>query len=222
VAGLKAREFANQAAPEQINRVLELIESIGTESANGGVLVQTSETTSEDAVISIPNGLSGFPWSGLSVSMEFGTDLSFSFADGNGRETILCGRKYSFLPIPRERTRTGKLRNIFDPSRYLKLQPELEGALADICPDCPRETLSALVCNGRIEFEPIDQLRIGTSAAWVQTPEWQTCDQCKKRLVLILQLPGSSTGRKELREGTIYLFGCVAHLKDTKQVVQFS
>jgi hypothetical protein len=104
----------------------------------------------------------------------------------------------------------------------LKLQPELASALADICKGHPLETLSAVLCDGRIEFEPIDQPRIGTSAAWVQQPEWQYCDSCRKRMKLILQLPGSCIGQKQYREGTLYLFGCGNHPLEIKSVVQFS
>lgn len=222
---LKRREVTRslaQATPEQIGSVLDLVESIGTEPPVGGVLVRTNQPTSSDAVIAVPDSLADFPWAGWSISLEFGSEPSFTLNDESSDETRLCGHTYRFLPIPRARTQTGKLRNIFDPSRYLKLQPELEAALSDICPNHPQETLSAILCNGRIEFESIDQPRIGTSAEWIQTPEWQSCDSCRKRLRLILQLPGVCTGQKDLREGTIYLFGCAAHPSDTKRVIQFS
>lgn len=218
----KVRDSLAQATPEEIGRVIDLVESIGTEQPVGGILIQTNEPADAEAAISIPEGISDFPWSGRTATMSFGPDLSFDLTAEKTDETRLCGRKYKFMPIPRMRTKSGKLRNLFDPARYMKLRPELEAALSDICSDHPAETLSAILCDGRIEFEPIDQPRIGTSASWVQTPEWQSCDSCKKRMKLIIQIPGPCTGRKELREGTIYLFGCPDHPDETKQVLQYS
>jgi hypothetical protein len=216
------RNSLSQATSEQLGRVIDLVDSIGTEPPVGGILIQTNDRSDSNAVISIPEGISDFPWSGRSVLMKFDPDLSFELTDKESDESRLCGWKYRFMPIPRIQTRSGKARNIFDPARYMKLQPELKEAVSEICPGHPEETLSALLCNGQIEFEPIDQPRIGTSAAWVQTPEWQSCDTCKKRMKLILQLPGPCTGKKELREGTIYLFGCASHPSKTKQVLQYS
>jgi hypothetical protein len=211
-----------QATPAQIERVLNLVESIGTEPAVGGILVRTNESASAGTVISIPSSLADFPWSGWSISIGFHPELAFALSEQKADETRLCGRRYMFLHIPRKKTKSGKLRNIFDPSRYLRLRPDLAEALADICPNHPQETLSAILCNGRVEFEPVDQPRIGASAEWMQSPEWQTCDTCKKRLMLVLQLPGTCVSEKRFREATIYLFGCPVHPKDTKQVVQFS
>jgi hypothetical protein len=222
---LKRRQVRNslsQATSGQIGRVIDLVESIGTEPPIGGILIPTNNKTDSSAVISIPEGISDFPWSGRSIVMELDPDLSFHLTDKESDESRLCGRMYSFMPIPRIQTKSGKARNVFDPARYMKLQPELREALSEICPEHPEETLSAILCNGQIEFEPIDQPRIGTSAGWVQTPEWQSCDTCKKRMKLVLQLPGLCTGKKELREGTIYLFGCVSHPNETKQVLQYS
>lgn len=216
------RDSLAQATSEQIGHVLDLVESIGTEPPVGGILIQTNDATDSYAAISIPDALSDFPWSGWSVSMKFEPDLSFDLSNKKLDGSRLCGRKYKFMSIPRVRTKSGKLRNVFDPARYMKLEPELETSLSEICPDHPEEALSAILCNGRIEFEPIDQPRIGTSASWIQTPEWQSCDICRKRMTLILQLPGLCTGRKELREGTIYLFGCGDHPHETKQVLQYS
>lgn len=216
------RKSLSQATSEQIGRVIDLVESIGTEPPIGGVLIQTNDEIDSDAVISIPVGISDFPWSGRSVVLSFDPDLSLDLTDKEFEESRLCGRVYRFMSIPRIRTKSGKTRNIFDPARYIELQPELNEALSEICPEYPEEALSAILCNGRIEFEPIDQRRIGTSAGWVQTPEWQSCDTCKNRMKLILQLPGVCTGKKELYEGTIYLFGCPNHAADTKQVLQYS
>lgn len=218
----KVGSSLSQATSEQIGRVVDLVESIGTEPPVGGILIPTNDEADLGAVINIPEGISEFPWSGKSVSMKFDPDLSFDITDREAGESRLCGQRYKFMPIPRIQTKSGKARNVFDPARYMKLQPELEEALTEICPDHPTEALSAILCDGQIEFEPIDQPRIGTSASWVQSPEWQSCDNCKKPMKLIVQLPGPCTGKKELREGTIYLFGCASHPDETKQVLQYS
>lgn len=211
------------ATPEQISRITGLVESIGTEPSVGGILVETDERASGQTVISIPENIHDFPWAGQSVILKFDPDHVFSISEESSGHTLVSGRVYRYMAVPRVRTKSGKLRNVFDQKRFPKLNPGLLSALAEICEDYPQATLSAILWNGDLDPpEPVDQLRIGTSAAWMQMPEWQYCERCRKRMRLVVQIPGPCTEEKRYRESTLYLFGCVEHTRETKSVVQFS
>jgi hypothetical protein len=52
-------------------------------------------------------------------------------------------------------------------------------------------------------------------------PEYP-CGQCKKRLGLILQQPGTLVHKKAFHAGTFYLFGCASHPDQTATIVQYT
>lgn len=216
-------EALSKASPEQVSRIISLVESIGTEPPVGGLLVGTGEQQSGQTSISIPECIHDFPWAGQTVFLSFDPDPVFSLSEGSTDCTHTGGRVYRYVPVPRIKTKSGKLRNVFSLPRFVDLNSELLPALADICEKHPMETLSAILWNGELDPpEPVDQLRIGTSAAWMQEPEWQYCGKCRKRMRLIVQVPGPCTGEKRLQESTLYLFGCNDHPNETKSVAQFS
>jgi hypothetical protein len=126
--------------------------------------------------------------------------------------------------VPRTRLKSGKLRNLFSPKRYLSGTPELTRALREVCPAHPGELLCYLLCVGQesFEFEPIDQARVGTVPAWVQDAEWPTCPQCRRRMSVILQIPGTLLWPKPSPRGTFYWFGCKRHPERTETVAQFT
>lgn len=215
----------NSATPQQIDRITTLIESLGSEPSVGGVLIRTKgqgQGKDERCVVTIPTKIADFPWSGISYMVQTNRNVSFNPTKKHVEGTELLGHKYRFLAIPRHLTKTGKARNIFDPARYIKLCPELKDALKDVSAKYPMELLSYILCDGRIEFEPIDQLRIGTSAAWVQDPEWKYCPSCRKRMTLIIQLPGTHIHKKAFHRGTFFLFGCKSHPEFTECVEQYT
>ena len=111
---------------------------------------------------------------------------------------------------------------MFDPGRCIAASPALADALREVSPGHPRELLSYLVCNERIEFEPIDQSRIGTNPAWVQDPELPSCRRCGTRMALIVQLPGDVVHPRAFHRGTFFLFGCRKHPEETKTVAQYT
>jgi hypothetical protein len=160
----------------------------------------------------------------MSIAIEVGRDVQFRFLDASVQGTQLLGLKYRPVAVPRLTLKSGETRNQFAPSQYLKGNEELREKLKRICPSYPLELLSYLLCAGResFEFEPFDQGRIGTSAAWIQDPEFQYCDQCNKRMVLILQVPGALLDKKAYNPGTFYLFGCKNHPDRTRAVNQFT
>jgi hypothetical protein len=213
------------ATGKQLEEIYRLIDVGGSEKANGFVLGRLNEAAEDTSrIIAIPSEVEEFPWAGMSVAIDVDSEVRFRFLNGSSRKTQLLGQKYRPVSVPRVRLKSGKIRNQFFPSKYVKRSEALRKELAGVCPEYPTELLSYLLCAGgsSFEFEPIDQGRIGTSAAWVQDPEFQYCDQCNKKMALILQLPGTLLHKKALHRGTFYFFGCMRHADRTRTVAQFT
>lgn len=217
---------ASTATSEQLEHIYAQVERLGSVPANGCVLARTNRRSREErCLVPIPVELSDFPWAGSVIEVRASRCVEFEFVQASTAEPTLLGNVYRPVRVPRHRTRSsGKARNTFSPERYIANSPELLTALNDVCRKYPRELLSYLLCAGRasFEFEPIDQARIGTSPAWVQDAEHQTCDECGKRMRLVLQLPGTVISGTAFHRGTFYLFGCLAHPHQTKSLGQFT
>jgi hypothetical protein len=216
---------AAAASPSQLEAIYTLVERSSTLPAAGYVLARTNRrSTDSGCVIPIPEDLPGFAWAGRRIEVTISKEVEYRFIKPAPGEPSLLGKVVRPVRVPRHRSgQAGKARNVFAPDKYLAGAPGLRAALAEVCPAYPAELLSYLLCIGREshEFESIDQARIGTSAAWVQAPEHQSCGECGKRMALILQLPGAAISRKHLHEGTFYLFGCPTHPEQTSSVAQF-
>jgi hypothetical protein len=215
---------ARAATPDQLDRVYASIEQIGTESPAGYMLVRALRPAPDaDCVVPLPNGLEEFPWGGKAVRITCGKDAEFRVVDEPGTEARLGGQTYRLVRVPRvQQKKSGKVRNVFAPERYIAQSPQLLATLREICPESPAELLSYLLMgNDSFEFDSIDQGRVATSPSWLQGAEWQSCDVCKKRMALILQIPGIMI-TKQLSEGTCYFFGCVSHPEQTRWLTQFS
>lgn len=217
---------AAAATPEQLERIYALVEQTGTVASNGYVLARTNATTTETrCLVPIPEDLAEFPWAGRAVEATVSKQVELALVEAATDKPMLLGRVYRAVRVPRHETRgSAKGRNTFSPDRYVANGPGLPAALKAVCPRYPTELLSYLLCVGResFEFEPIDQARIGTSAAWVQDPEHPICDECKKRMRLVMQLPGTVLSKKAFHRGTFYLFGCATHPGHTKTLGQFT
>jgi hypothetical protein len=217
---------ASSASPEQLERIYTLVEQLGTVAAVGCVLARTNRVSGETrCLIPVPNELAAFPWAGRVIEAKVSKEVDFQFVEADVLEPTLLGHVYRPVRVPRHQTKEGvKERNTFSPERYFGSSTALVAALEAVCPEHPQELLSYLLCIGRnsFEFEPIDQARIGTSPAWVQDPEHQTCEECKKRMQLVLQLPGTVLSKKAFHRGTFYLFGCLSHPHRTKTLGQFT
>lgn len=213
------------ATDEQLECIYRRIEASSAEAPNGFILGRTNKQAHDErCLIAIPHSLENFPWAGRVVQIEVERDVKFRFADESVGCTRLLGKEYRAVAVPRSRTKTGKLRNTFSPQRYISESSGLREKLTAVCPRYPEELLSYLLCAGResFEFEPIDQARIGTSAAWVQDPEFKYCPLCKRRMSLIIQLPGTLAHRKAFHRGTFFLFGCATHPDQTASSGQFT
>lgn len=220
-------QCAHSASPEQLERIYSLVEKVGTVPSTGYVLARTNKRTAESrCLIPIPSGLSGFPWAGRVVEARVGPrDVEFHFVEVPATEPSLLGQVYRPVLVPRFQTKNAaRQRNVFSPGNYIVRSPALLAELRALCAEYPHELLSYFLCAGResYEFEPIDQARIGTSAAWVQDPAYQACDQCRKRMQLIVQLPGTVISEKAFHRGTFFLFGCPAHPDQIKHLGQFT
>ena len=216
---------ATAATESQLEAIYTLVEGSSTLPAAGHVLARTNRrSTAPGCIIPIPEELPGFPWAGRRIEVAVAKEVEYRFIEPAPGAPSLLGKVVRPVRVPRYRTgRAGTTRNAFAPEKYLAACPELRAALAEVCPAYPSELLAYLLCIGgeTFEFEPINQARIGTSAAWVQSPEHQNCGECGKRMALILQLPGTAISRKHLHEGTFYLFGCAQHPERTSSVAQF-
>ncbi len=216
---------AATATAEQLEEIYSLVESCGSLPCQGFVLGRTNRTLADaSCVIEIPATLGTFPWAGRAVNLRVPRDPEFSIEEPRGSGTRLLGRIYRPVAVPRVKSKSGKQRNRFDPGFYLQTNPPLREKLQKVCAKYPDELLGYLLCAGResFEFDPIDQGRIGTTPAWVQGAEVQHCDQCHKRMLLIVQVPGTLLDKKALHNGTFYLFGCKDHPDKTATVAQFT
>jgi hypothetical protein len=217
---------AAAATSDQLERIYTLVERTGAVAANGYVLARTNRSTRESrCLMPVPKDLSEFPWAGKVIEATASREVQFQFVDEAAVEPSFLGRVYRPVLVPRHQTKgAAKERNTFSPAKYVAKSPELREVLETVCGKYSVELLSYLLCVGRasFEFEPIDQARIGTSPAWVQDPEYQTCDQCNKRMCLVLQLPGTVFSELAFHRGTFYLFGCLTHPGQTKTLGQFT
>jgi len=100
-------EALARASPEQVSRILSLVESIGAEPPVGGLLVETGEQMSGQTSISIPDCIHDFPWAGQSVFLSFDPDPVFSMSEEPIGGTQAGGRVYRYVPVPRIKTKTG-------------------------------------------------------------------------------------------------------------------
>lgn len=216
---------AATATESQLEAIYTLVERSSTFPAAGHVLARTNRrSTGSACIIPIPEELPGFPWAGRRIEVTIAKEVEYRFIEPAHGEPSLLGKVVRPVRVPRYGTgRAGTTRNAFAPEKYLAASPDLRAALVEVCPDYAAELLAYLLCIGgeTFEFEPINQARIGSTAAWVQSPEHQNCSECGKRMALILQLPGTAISRKHLHEGTFYLFGCPQHPEQTSSVAQF-
>lgn len=216
---------ATAATERQLEAIYTLVEGSSTLPAAGHMLARTNRRSADPAcIIPIPEDLPGFAWAGKRIEVTIAKEVEYRFIEPAPGAPTLLGKVVRPVRIPRYRSgRAGTVRNAFAPEKYLAACPELRAALVEVCPVYPAELLAYLLCIGgeTFEFEPINQARIGATAAWVQSPEHQNCGVCGKRMALILQLPGMAISPKHLHEGTFYLFGCVRHPDQTSSVAQF-
>jgi hypothetical protein len=215
---------AHAAGAEQLEAIYTHIDHLGTQAPSCAVLARTNRCSGSDGDWSVPVPPFVEPWAGRTISADVASDVTFRFAASAAPEPVLRGQIYRVLPAPRHLTKGGKARNQFSPGKYVTGNPQLLSALSAVCPEYPAELLAYLLAAGAetFEFDPMFQARIGGSPSWVQDAEFPECGQCRKRMSLILQLPGAMLPGKPMAEGTFFFFGCVKHPDKTKTVAQFA
>ena len=221
---LRIARIAAATSDDRLDRIYRLIEGSAPEESSGCVLGRTNKVSSDKRnLVGLPHALQEFPWSDRSVEIITSPDVTFRFTDECVLETRLGGRVFRAVRVRRVKTSSGKLRNAYSPQRNLAINDALAAVLREVCPSAPDGLLSYLLCVGgeSFEFEPIEQARIGAIPAWVQVEAWPTCDQCNRRLSLILQIPGALLS-SEHAAGTFYWFGCKQHTENTKKIEQFT
>lgn len=215
---------AKAASAEQLEAIYTRIAQIGTETPTCAVLARTNRHSNSDRDWSIPVPPYIETWAGRSISADSDSDIVFRFTTSPASEPVLRGQVYRTVPVPRHMTKSGKARNQFSPRKYVASDPSLLNALAAVCPAFPGDLLAYLLAAGgeTFEFDPMFQARIGGSPSWVQDAEFPECNECRKRMTLVLQLPGAILPGKPLAEATLYFFACVKHPDRTKTVSQFA
>ncbi len=223
----KAMEAAAAAAtPAQLDAIYACIEKLGDTPFNGYVIVSANRTVNDPRrVIPLPRDLTGFPWGGRAVIIDIGKEVTLRIGDDPADAPMLAGTVYRALRVPRFTGRKSrKIRNVYEPSTYLRESKELLPLLREISATYPKESLNYLLTAGTRahSFDPIDQARIGASVAWIQDPDSPDCPLCRKRMASIVQVPGVMLKTRGYRDGNFYLFGCVEHPEQIAQVFQNS
>lgn len=215
---------AKAADAQQLDAIYKNIEHLGTQAPSCAVLARTNRRSGSDGDWSVPVPAFVEPWAGKTISADVAPEVTFRFAPSAAPEPVLRGQIYRVVPAPRHATKRGKARNQFSPSKYVTGNPQLLSALSAVCPEYPAELLAYLLAAGAetFEFEPMFQARIGGSPSWVQDAEYPECEECRKRMNLILQVPGAMLPGRPMAEGTFFFFGCVKHPDKTKTVAQFA
>lgn len=225
---LHIQKAASGASPQQLRHVYDLVEAVGSVPSTGYVLARSNLTRPDQrSLVLIPQRLADFPWSGRCIEVRNSGDVEMLLlpidpTDGHSGVVALNGVVYFPVCVPRERSQKGKLRNIFEPSRYYAKSADLQAALGKICSKHPQDLLSYLLCVGRdsFEFDPIYQARIGNRASWIQRDDTPSCPHCQKSMQLVVQLPGLCIGGDANPNDTYYFLGCKKHLEVTALISQ--
>ena len=215
---------AESANPEQLEAIYSQVSRLGTEPPSCLVLARTNRRSGSDSdwCITVPSYVEA--WAGRSIAADVDKGVAFRFSAAAVSEPVLRGRIYRVIPVPRNLTKSGKARNQFSPDNYVAGNSQLLSALAAVCPSYAKELLAYLLAAGAetFEFDSMFQARVGGSPSWVQDAEFPECDECGKRMSLVLQLPGALLPGKPLPAGTFFFFACVKHPDKTKTVAQFT
>ena len=185
------------------------------------VLARINRRANDDRwLIPIPSLVT--PWGGRVISANIDGDVSFTLVESNVVEPQLRGKIFRLVPMPP--TTDEDWQDVGTPLvRFTKEHPQLQSALEGICPKHPAELLQYLLGAGAETFEldPMNQVQLGGSPAWVQDEEFPLCRECQRPMKLILQVPGTML-RKAMPRGTFFFFGCVEHPEQTRTVGQFT
>lgn len=224
---LKLKHISNSfktATEDELKNIYQSIQSKSVIEATAAILAKTNIEDCEKGVfkLTIPKFLK--PWANRSIQAD-GTEnieINFTLNEESYDDYIIKGKKYQLIKVPRLVTKTGKGRNQYSPRLLLSKNEELKVALNEVCEKYPLDLLTFLLNAGSDSFEDGFQVRFGGSPAWVQGSNYQNCNICKKRMSLIVQLPGELLPHVTRNNGTFFFFGCEKHPEQTKTTCQFT
>jgi hypothetical protein len=221
----RKRHYIIQRARAATEGQLETIysrmdEAIGDTSS--AVLGRTNRHASGvDWLIPIPGYVK--PWAGRVISAIQGEEVTFVFVASAALEPSLKGCVYRTVARP-PITEVDEQNVATLLVRFVDEHSTLKTALGAVCPEYPAQLLQYLlsVGVGSFELDPMNEIQLGGSPAWVQDEEFPICRQCEKQLTLILQVPGTLLPGTALPRGTFFFFGCSEHADETKTVSQYT
>ncbi len=208
-----------------LDEIYSQIESLSSFPPTGAILAYTGQPApSADAIIVLPTGLLDFPWGGQAFRLQASGEQELTFQNLSTPPAVsqLAGKQLRSLKVPRQALKSGQGQDILEPARYLALSAGLRSRVDALFPSKPEALLSWLLCGLRMDFDAIDQIRIGTAPVWARAPQLPHCPVCNNRMRLVIQLPGNALQQKAYRDGMYYLFGCPDHPQPLVPVTQFS
>ncbi len=219
------KRAAEAASDEALDAVWREIESLSDEPPTAAILVRTNGTPHSDAsAISIPSDLRGFPWAGWTLHCASEEQLELRKGAAPDGCSGLAGLQLRSLLIPRFKTKSGKFRNAYAPSKYLQRSRLLRGQLAGICERYPEELLGHLLSlTDTFEFDALRQVRISGSPGWAQTAAFRSCPTCGRKAQFVVQIPGELLpSRRRSRPDACYVYSCRHHPTEVELVVQYT
>ena len=202
------------------------LENLGQDNPDGSFILKDiqhalSDNTDQNTAllenkIFLPETTHKFPWEGQSLHIQLAqnvNDLKFTLKASEDQDTTLGGRRFFHVPVPRRRLKNGSFRNRYDWDWIYKNSPDLRSGFETHFGEDGRAALNLFEIG-----EACFQSRTGTHPSWVQSQEYQKCDQCKQAMPLIAQIQSRHCLPKT--DFTIYLFGCPEHLDMIKPVWQ--
>ena len=217
------KRAAEAASADALDAIWAEIESLSEEPSTAAILVRANGAPLSDAsAVSIPSDLRGFPWAGWSLHCVSDEQFELRKEAAPGGHSSLAGLRLRPMLIPRFKTKSGKARNAYAPSKYLQRSRRLGAQLAGICERYPGELLGHLLSLAdTFEHDDMDQVRIGGSPGWVQSPEFPSCRTCGHKARFVVQIPGHLLPSRRRISGTCYVFSCEHHPSEVELVVQY-
>jgi hypothetical protein len=214
-------QCARAATEVQLETIYSCMDgAVGVTSS--AVLGRTNRHASGDNwLIPIPGYVK--PWGGQVISGKQGEEVTFVLVESAALEPRLKGCVYRTVarpPITEDDEQNVATLLV----RFVGEHPTLKTALSAVCPEYPAQLLQYLLGPGveSYELDPINEIQLGGSPAWVQDEEFPICRQCQKQLTLILQVPGTLLPGTAVPRGTFFFFGCSEHTDETKTIAQYT
>ena len=194
----KIKIEADRIWKEKKVEIISSIESIGQEKSISALLYTTDKAKNFNNILTVPNSINS-PWSGLSIEIKITNKVETKIVK-NRIENQVAGKSFLAINIPRIQLRNGKRQNVWASSRFLQKSESLNELFKSISKDKQAEALDYLLN---------DQIRVSGGLEWLQSAEYPYCSQCKKRMNIIFQMPGTlfpKSASFDIHESEIYIW----------------